>query len=124
MLLAPSLEEWGATLAELPAMLAISWMIAAWLIARVRPMSRTPLRAAIAALAVQLAVWPGTAFLQPASPVPANAGPELFSAERAMRHVEAISSSFCWSSSTLGTVTVIVCCERSPFASTASTIRT
>ena len=36
MVLAPALGEWGAAFAELPIMLGISWVTAAWLIARLR----------------------------------------------------------------------------------------
>lgn len=36
MLLAPVLGEWGATSAELPLMLAVSWVTSAWLVARMR----------------------------------------------------------------------------------------
>lgn len=36
MLVAPLVGEWTATFAELPIMLAISWVISAWLIVRMR----------------------------------------------------------------------------------------
>jgi hypothetical protein len=51
------------------------------------------LRGALAAVAILLAALPGTAYLWPPASAPTDASAQLFSAERAMRHVEVLASS-------------------------------